>query len=529
MENYTNVRTVTIRDYLRVLFSHKTVIILTIITVMMTIFIGLTLRTKIYEANVKILVSAQRLTDPDYIKKQVGIFETYTQGEIVTSNPVIERTVKALGLHNRPLDYEKKFSSWLKSALIDYRLKEFKFKLEELEEKQRLSLLFRMAVEDLRQRIEIRPVKDTKIFTIAVRDFDPVGAAVMANSLSRSYVIFDLEQQLAELTLKYGEKHSVATQLTEKIKKIQETLHGNPLPDIEAIGPATVKIIEQAQIPFEPVKTLNKSLSLIIGFFISILLGISVAFGFERFDQTFKSPQDVETFLDLPFLGSIPKRRFKHNALITDSTKATSYTKSYQNLSDQIYLLIKEKNLRSLLITGIEGSGEVTGIIANLGIYLARKSGRKVLIIDANLRNPSIHKILNTSDNPGLADVLEDKVSFDLAIQDVDSNLAVLTSGKTELNPCTLLDSSMMSDVIKKAKDRYDIVFINSADLRNFTDTVILSTITDGIALVIDEGKVRQQVVKSAIAPLEQKKANLIGVILNNRKHAIPEIIYKLT
>jgi len=261
----------------------------------------------------------------------------------------------------------------------------------------------------------------------------------------------------------------------------------------------------------------------------SIVLAIMLAFGFEYFDQTFKSPQDVETFLNIPFLGSVPKKKSKDKLLIKDTNLTTEYTRSFQTLSDQIYLLIKDKNLKTLLITDAEGSEETAAVVANLGIYLANRAGHKVLIIDANLRNPSIHKILNTSDNPGLADVLEDKVSFDLAIQDMDSNLAVLTSGKTEFNPCTLLDSSMMSDVIKKAKDRYDIVFINCADLRNFTDAVMLSSFTDGTAIVVNEGEVRKHIVKSAIAPLEQKKANLIGVILNNRSFAIPKIIYKLT
>ena len=129
----------------------------------------------------------------------------------------------------------------------------------------------------------------------------------------------------------------------------------------------------------------------------------------------------------------------------------------------------------------------------------------------------------------GLTDVLEGKVPFENAVQDLGSNLYVLPTSKTVLNPATLLNTSIMSNIIKKAQEQYELVFINGTDLRNFTDTAILSSITDGIAIVINEGKARRQVVKDAIASLEQKKINLIGAILNNRTYVIPEIIYKLT
>lgn len=522
----------TLRDYLRIIFRHKFVIVTIFITVIVTVFVGLELRTPVYEAQVKMLVSAQKQTEAIYYRELIrGRMEsiTLTQSEIVISNHVIERVVKALGLYQQPLDYEKIFSSKLKDVLIDWRLKKLNTKLQELPPEQKQTYLFRMAIENLKQKIKIKPIRDTDIFTISVSDFHPVRAAILANVVSRSYVIFDLEQQLTELQLKYGENHSTVKQLGNYIEKLNKTLDGKPLPDIEAIGPASVKIIEQAIVPLGPVMIFSKSLMLIIAFFTSIVLGIMLTFGFEYFDQTFRTPQDVETFLNIPFLGSVPKKKSKDKLLIKDTNLTTGYTMSFQTLSDQIYLLMKDKNLKSLLVTDAEGSEGTTVIIANLGIYLANRAGHKVLIIDANLRNPSIHKILNTPDNPGLADVLEDKVSFDLAIQVLDSNLAVLTSGKTELNPCTLLDSSMMSNVIKKAKDRYDIVFINSADLKNFTDTAILSSITDGIAIVINEGKARRQVVKDAIALLEQKKVNLIGAILNNRTYVIPKIIYKLT
>ena len=524
-------QTSTLRDYLKVIFRHKSVVIVIFITIMISTFIGLEFNTPVYEANVKMLVSAIKEAEAPYYKEFSGgsTSATQTQREIATSNPVIARVAMALRVYERPLDYEKNFASALKSALLDFRVKKINNELEKLTPEQRRIFLFRKAVEELKAGIKVEPLKGADILIITVRDFSPVGAAIIANAVSRSYVIFDLEQQIAELKLKYGEKYSTAIQLQNYIENLQKSLDGRPVSDIESIGPASVKIIEQAVVPLEPMKIVSKPIALALAFFTGIFLGIMFAFGFEYLDQTFKSPQDVEGFLKLPLLGAIPKRKAKDTLLIKDTKLITDYTQSYRNLSDQIYLLTKDKNLKSILITDAEASEETPAVIANLGIYLSHKAGHKALIIDANLRTPSIHRLFNISNKPGLADVLEGKTSFDDAIQNVDSTLFVLPAGDTIFNPSTILDSFKLSNVIKTAKENYEMVFVACADLKNFTDAVVLSSNVNNIVLVINEGKIRRQVVKSAIAPLEQKKVNLIGVILNNRSFILPKIIYKLT
>ncbi|MEK6528965.1 MAG: Wzz/FepE/Etk N-terminal domain-containing protein [Nitrospirota bacterium] len=519
----------TLRDYVRVIFRHRLVIVTVFITVILTALVGLELQTPVYEAQVTMLVSARKETEAAYYKELLATKSVaITQSQIVMSNLVIERVVKALGLYQQPLDYEKNFSSKLKSVLIDWRLKSVNAKLQELPPEQKQAYLFRMAIENLKQKITVAPIKDTDLFTISVSEFHPVGAAVLANVVSRSYVIFDLEQQLAELQIKYGEKHTAVTQLRNYIEKLNENLDGKPLPDLEAIGPASVKIIEQAKVPLEPVRILSKPLMLIMAFFMSIVLGIMLAFGFEYFDQTFKSPQDVETFLNIPFLGSVPKKKSKDKLLITDTNLTTEYARAFHTLSDEIYLLMKDKNLKSLLVADAEESEETAAFIANLGTFLARKAGHKVIIIDANLRSPSVSGIFNISNSMGLADILEGKVQFENAVQDLGSNLYALPAGETAFNSATLLNTSTMSNIIKKAQEQYELVFINCTDLRNFADTAILSSITDGIAIVINEGRARRQVVQNAISVLEHKKINLIGAILNNRTYVIPKIIYKL-
>lgn len=318
----------TLRDYLRIIFRHKAVIITTFVAIMVSVVIGMELKTPIYTAQVKMLISAEKLIESPYYKVLGGYQQTeisLTQSEIVNSNPVIERAVKALMLDQRPFDYEKNYCSPLKAYLIDLwhtmskpavdlissGLKASNSNTTLPENEQ--SYPFRFAVESLKAKISVDPIRDTNLFTITASDFNPRTAAMIANVVSRSYIIFDLEQQLAELQLQYGEKHPTVAQLKDNISKMIKNLTGETLSNIEAIGPASVKIVEQAQVPLQPTGT-NKRITLLIAFFMSPFLGIMIAFGFEYLDHTFKSPQDVETFLNLPLLALSPKKvsKIKH-------------------------------------------------------------------------------------------------------------------------------------------------------------------------------------------------------------------------
>jgi len=260
---------------------------------------------------------------------------------------------------------------------------------------------------------------------------------------------------------------------------------------------------------------------------LSIFIGISFAFLLEYLDQTIKSPNDIEKLLNIPFLGSLPKRESKEEMLIRNPGPTSNYTHFFHSLSEHLDLLMKDNDLRSILITDAEFSADTLFVIANIGICLARKQAdHKVLIIDVNFRNYSISEIFNITTTPGLADVLEGKIPFEDAVQNVESGLSILPAGQTTFSPTALLNSSKMSDIIKTTKVRYERVFLVCGDLKNFADGVILSSIVDGVILVVNEGKVRRQVLEFAIAPLRRKKTNLLGVILNNRNMIIPKVIY---
>lgn len=519
----------TLRDYTQVLFRHKAVIITSVITVMLTVAAGLMLKTPLYEAEVKMLISASKQVEAPYYRDLTGqqnIGVALTQAEIVKSNPVIERAVRAMGLYELPLDYEQRFCTPLKSIFVKLNAKTMGARLERMQEGQRKAYRYRMALEYLREAVTVEPIRDTNLFFIKVRDFSGYGSAVMANIVSRSYVIFDLEQQLAELRLKYGNMHLAVTQLKDNIDKMEKGLNGEPLPNIEAIGPASVKIIEQAQIPLRP-KGIPRALTLILALFMSLFLGVMLAFVFEYADPTFKSPMDAEESLGLPFLGSIPRIKRRENLLLNDAKpRNTRYESFYCTLSEEVNMLRKDRPLKAILFTAAESGEGVSAIAANLGIILSRKAPLRALLVDANLRRPSLDKLFKITSKTGLADVLEGKTALKDAIYEANSRLHILPAGRTDFNPSVLLDSLSMKNLISSLRKDYDLVIIDSAHLKSSKDAQVLAGSVDGVCLVVNERITRRQVLGAALAPLKEKKVNFLGVILNNRTFPVPQFVY---
>ena len=522
------VKAITLRDYLKVVFRHKIIFFVLPIAILIPVYYTLQMMTPMYTASVKMLVQGQKPTEADYYKGILSQSITADHSELVTSNIVLTRVVEALKLYEIPIDDEKRFAPPLKAALIEKRMKQNNLQFSKLTSEEKRKFFFGEAMGNLRSSINAAPIPDTNFFKITVAGYDPRIVPLIANSLSRSYVIFDLEQQIQEFKLKFGEKNSTVIQLENHIDELKKALHGRIISDIEAIGPASVKIIEQAQ-HGQLGRGLNKSLLLVAAFFAGILLSIIFAFILEHLDQTLKSQHDIESYLKIPFLGSIPGKKSNKSSLISRNNSGSRYTQSLQDLSDQIYLLMNDKKIKTILISDAEGNEETINVLINIAAYLAGNPGQKVLIIDADLRKSSISKILNIPNDKGLSNVLEKEVSFEDAVQGVGLNLNVLPSGNSMNNPAALLSSSVMPDIINKAKEVYGLIFINCADIKNYTDSVLLSSVVDGIILLVSEGKVRRQVISQALLPLQGNKSNLIGVVLNNRKYAIPELIYRIS
>ncbi len=503
----------TVRDYARVLFRRKWVVITSFATVVIAAAAWLILSTPVYEAKVKILVSSEKLVIQPRFRGFTGYQNTptfLTQSKIVMSNPVMERAVRTLGLSAKPLDYEKSFASQPRKTLINIQMALIFKKLQMLKLEQKQVYLYRLALEDLKNHIKVEPVRDTNIFTINVKDYSPIGAAIIANVISRSYVIFDLEQQLADMQMKYDEKDIAVIQLKDSIEKMGKSLNGEPLSNIEAMGSGSVKIIEQASVPIMP-SGMPKVAIFILTVIVAVFLSVILALIFDCLDQTFKSPKDLEAYLGITCLGSIGKK---------------AGNEDYHAISDEIFLELKDKGLKSVMVTEAGDREGATTIVAEVGKYLSGASGHKVLLIDANLHHPRLHEAFNIKNTIGLGNILEEKAAFDSVVKEINPKLSIITAGSTDLKPVVLFDSHKMGELLKAAKGKYETIIIDSPRLGRHKDSELIAAVSDSVCLVVSENGARRQAAKAALEPLAEKKSYILGAVLNKRTFAIPKWLY---
>jgi Mrp family chromosome partitioning ATPase len=516
------------RDCLRVLFKHAGTVLLAFVTVIAATGLGLELQTPQYEAGVRMLITAEKQVESPYYR-QIGGHRsneiTLTQSEIVTSSPVIGKAVRALRLETRPPGYEAAYASPLKARLIKWQTRRWRETLARLSPEERDRELMRRAIADLKNKTRVEPVRDTNLFNIIVRDPDPEVAARAANVVSRAYLAFDLKQQLVEVSGKYGEKHPRVLLLRDLIAAADSQLHGLPVDDLDAIGQASVKVVEQAMAPSRPAGR-PKAAVLLMAALMAAFLGVLLAFVFEYADQTVRGPADLEQELQLPHLGSVTRRPFFGSVVLKNPEARGAYAASYRGLADQIYLMMKDSRDKTLLLAspGPREDGALAAV--NLGACFAGHLLLKVLLIDANLRRPALANTLRYPAGPGLVGLAAGTAKSAEAIHAVSYNLHVISGGATGINPIPIFEMSATRDLLAKWKEEYDLVIFNAANLRDYKDAYFLAELADRTALVIAQGVTRRAAARRAADTLRSRKARVLGAILTGRKYHIPQFIY---
>lgn len=187
---------------------------------------------------------------------------------------------------------------------------------------------------------------------------------------------------------------------------------------------------------------------------------------------------------------------------------------SYRTLRTNIQYSSFDKEYKVIMVTSSEpGEGKST-IAGNLALSFAQ-DGKRVLLIDCDLRKPSLHKKFKISNLVGLSDVLIGKEDLKTALHRYNENLVVLTSGKIPPNPSEMLSSKTMSMLLEELKGVFDCVILDTPPVQAVTDSQILSTKADGTILVIRAERTKRDSVKNALGLLKKVNANIIGTVLN--------------
>ncbi|NIA30516.1 MAG: polysaccharide biosynthesis tyrosine autokinase [Actinobacteria bacterium] len=354
----------------------------------------------------------------------------------------------------------------------------------------------------------------------------------------------------------------------------------------EAEKRGSLRVIDRASLPKSPVRP-RKRLNLAIGLLLGLTMGLGLAFFLESLDTSIKTPEEVEKKTGLTILGSIPRIRKStlpqeksgeskkpvlgepSRILITYSMPASPPSEAYRTLRTNLQFSDLAEGLRSVIFTSSGPREGKSTTVSNLAIATAQM-GLRTLVIDADLRRPTIHHLFSLHREPGLSDILlhfynngdsyvpqskqrisvqknlahnvdtaqidnarlseapdranrtiQKMASLDLAITEAVqltpiNKLEVLTCGVLPSNPSEVLASETMKDLLALVKQRYEFVVIDAPPIIAVTDAAVLAPHVDGLALIIESGRNDKEIILKAKNLLDRVGVNIVGAILNN-------------
>ncbi|MFI7029658.1 polysaccharide biosynthesis tyrosine autokinase [Microbispora rosea] len=337
-------------------------------------------------------------------------------------------------------------------------------------------------VDDLQARITAGAVPDTTLLRATVADSVPARAAARANALGAAFA-----------------------QLIDKIER--------PTPK----SPPTIRVtvVDGAEVPKEPVAPqplTDMALGALIALF-AVIAGLVLR---DRLDTTVKTAETLQQVARSSILGVIGyERDAKRHPLILRDRGRSSRGEAFRSLRTNLQFIGVDRQPRSLVVTScLPGEGK-SSTSANLAITMAQ-AGWRVVLVDADLRRPSVPRYLGIEGGTGLTDVLIERARLHDVIQTWGQpGLSVLPSGRIPPNPSELLGSRGMRSVLAQLTEEYDMVIIDAPPLLPVTDAAALGAICDGALLVVRHGRTRREQVLRAGELLSSINARLVGTVLN--------------
>jgi capsular exopolysaccharide synthesis family protein len=289
----------------------------------------------------------------------------------------------------------------------------------------------------------------------------------------------------------------------------------------------SVSVLEPATTPLDPIRR-HKGRNIFFSLCIAGAAGLGLAFLIEYFDHTFKIPQDIKDNLRVPLLGAIEDLPTKEKEDLETLAISLKPPLHYQILKSNIMMHAGEKGIKTLSIcspTPREGSSTVA---LDLAVFLAADSKSRLILVDANLRNPSLHSSSKLPSSPGFSEVIHEGVNVQEAIkQSVIPNLFVLTSGVSPPNPMVIFESPKLDDLIEILRREFDWIIFDCAPIDLYPESTVLVRGLDGVVLVVQAENKNAEVAIRTKEHLEQAGAKILGAVLNRWRRVIPEAIYK--
>jgi capsular exopolysaccharide synthesis family protein len=462
--------------------------------------------TPVYSATATLLVErVPTLGTNDYAAILVSERQAYTYAQMLTEQPVLGAVIEELGLGSE--------TTW----------------------------------QQLASHVDVELVKDTLLIRLSVEDPDNNRAAQLANSIANTFIaqnqalhqarygdsLSSMREQMDELSVSIEETQAAIDALStsdtpEKqadLTRLQTVLAGyrnsyaGLLQSYEEMRLLAIQSADNvvlyreagvSSVPVRPRTQVNTALAGAVG----AMLAVGVAFLVEYLDDTLKSPEDISRTLGLSTLGAIGQVKNDGGDLVTIAEPLSPVSEAFRVLRTNIQYTGVDKPIRTLLVTSAGPTEGKSTTVANLGVAMAQ-AGLRVVVVDADLRRPRLHKVFRVHPRGGLTgSLLEGAMDGRLQPSEVEG-LVILPAGDLPPNPAELLGSHRLQGLLEALLQHMDVVLIDSPPVLPVTDAAVLARNVDGVLLVVDVGETRREVARRAVESLRQVGANLIGVVLN--------------
>lgn len=373
--------------------------------------------------------------------------------------------------------------------------------------------------------LQIGDLRQSLISDYVQAEIQRIGVARRVNQLSqaqasyqaRSRILPSLEKAERELDRRLTAAQTTYETLLKRLQEVQVT-------ENQTIGNA--RVISAAIVPESPVSP-KKPLILAAGVLVGGLLGVATAFLLDLTDRSVKTLREARELFGYTLLGVIPTiGRSEKSALRSDDAlhlprvisrdfPGAPVQEAYQMLQANLKFLVSDKELKAIVVTSSvpkEGKSEVA---ASLAASIAQVN-RRILLVDANMRQPAQHHAWDLPNTEGLSNLIVGQVSIEEAVQSVTPNLHVLTAGVLPPNPLGLLDSTRMSSLVEMLSEQYDFIIFDTPALAGTADSAVLGKLTDGILLVVRPGVVDSANGRAAKEFLTQSGQQVLGLVVNS-------------
>ena len=568
-----------LRDYLNIILKRKWTVLTSLITLIAIVMFVSSKMEPIYQATCQLLIEKER-PDVVTFKEMIGIDtldQDYyqTQYKILKSRSLAKDVIQKLGLEqseefsqSRPkpiytlfrktifrenlppqsLDMEGIIDRFLGAIEVEPvgNTRLVKVKTESRDPGLAAHIANTLAQTYLNQNLEYNLFASRQVLEKLLPRPGKTGAPsnnaeldeliVSLPSVVNHPLIQNLKQQCAELEAhyanlckRYGPRHPKIISVKSALEKMRQNIDLETKRIVSAVKTelsgnlksSNIRIIDLAEVPKRPVKP-DKRLNLILSLSSGLILGCGLAFFFEYWDDTFKNEEDVEGYLGLAFLGHVPRikpqgrGKKEEKGIFVHTHPKSVASESFRNIRTGIDFSHSSNPVKTILISSAGPQEGKTLVAVNSAITMAQ-AGSRVLLVDADMRRPSIHRVLKLKNYLGLSNYLRGESELERIIQETFiENLKCISSGPIPSNPSELLGSTKMREFVEAVGNSFDKIIFDSPPVLSVADSLVLGKVLDGVIQIVRFGKYPRSMIYRGKQRFQEMEIKIIGVVLND-------------